>query len=82
MFYDNISTVFLTNFNPFRINALIQYPMKMLKNLWFSDVFTEYRNEELANQHINLVFFVSIFDHVKIENQNATGLYFYTPWKH
>ena len=68
------------------MNALIQYSMKMLKNLWFSDVFTEYRNEELANQpeipHINLVFFVSNSDHVKIENQNAIGLYFYTPWKH
>ena len=34
--------------NPFCTNVLFLYPLKTSQNLWFSDVFREYRNGTLA----------------------------------
>ena len=34
-------------FNPFYSNVTILYPLKTSENLWFSDVFREYRNVTL-----------------------------------
>ena len=35
-------------FYPFQTNVLFLYPLKMLENLWFSDVFRGYRNKKMA----------------------------------
>ena len=35
-------------FNPFHANSPFLYPLKTSDNLWFSDIFREYRNRILA----------------------------------
>ena len=33
--------------NPFHVNLSLLYPLKNSENVWFSDVFREYRNEAM-----------------------------------
>ena len=39
---------FLNLFNPFQVNRSFRYPLKILENLWFSEVFREYKKGTLA----------------------------------
>ena len=49
----------INSINPFHADVIFLYPLKTSENLWFSDVFREYRNGTIAWQGLKIFFWFS-----------------------